>query len=52
VLVSSNWSLPSGFPTKTQLEDPCIDGRIILKSIFKKWNGGMGWVDLAQDRDR
>jgi hypothetical protein len=29
-----------------------IDGRIILKCIFKKWNGGMVWIDLAQDRDR
>ena len=29
-----------------------IDGRIILKWIFKKYNGGMDWVDLVQDRDR
>jgi hypothetical protein len=28
----------------------CVDGRIILKCIFKKW-GGMDWIDLAQDRD-
>jgi hypothetical protein len=37
------------------LEDPGIDGRIILNWIFKKWNGGggdMDWIDLAQDRDR
>jgi hypothetical protein len=34
------------------LEDPCVDVRIILKWIFKKWNGGMDWTDLAQDRDR
>jgi hypothetical protein len=35
------------------LEDPGIDGRIILKCIFKKWNGGgMDWIDAAQDRDR
>jgi hypothetical protein len=34
------------------LEDPGIDGRIILKWIFDKWVGGMDWIDLAQDRDR
>jgi hypothetical protein len=34
------------------LEDPGVDGWIILKWIFKKWNGAMDWIDLAQDRDR
>jgi hypothetical protein len=34
------------------LGDPGVDGRIILKWTFKKWNGGMEWVELAQDRDR
>jgi hypothetical protein len=34
------------------LGDPGVDGRIILKWIFKKWNGGMDWIKLAQDRDR
>jgi hypothetical protein len=33
------------------VEDPGMDGRIILKWIFEKWNGGMDWVDMAQDRD-
>jgi hypothetical protein len=38
---------------KRLLEDIGIVGRIILKFILKKWNGvGMGWIDLAQDRDR
>jgi hypothetical protein len=35
-----------------QLEDPGVDGRIILKWVFEKWVGGMDWIDLAQDRDR
>jgi hypothetical protein len=38
--------------TGDQLEDPGINGRIILKLIFEKWDGGMDWIYLAQDRDR
>ena len=34
------------------LEDIDIGGRIILNWIFRKWEGGMVLVDLAQDRDR
>jgi hypothetical protein len=34
------------------LGDPGVDVRIILKWIFKKWDGGMDWIELAQDRDR
>jgi hypothetical protein len=34
------------------LGDPGVDGRIILKWIFKKWDGSMDWIELAQDRDR
>jgi hypothetical protein len=38
---------------RNHLEDPGVDGRIILKWIFKKWDGGgMDWIDMAQDRDR
>jgi hypothetical protein len=29
-----------------------MNGRIILKCIFKQWDGGMDWIELAQDRDR
>jgi hypothetical protein len=32
--------------------DPAVDGRIILKWIFKKWDWGMDWIELAPDRDR
>ena len=31
-------------------EDLDVDGRTILKRSFKKWKGGMDWIDLAQDR--
>jgi hypothetical protein len=30
------------------LEDPGVDGRIILRRIFRKWEcEGMDWIDLA-----
>jgi hypothetical protein len=34
------------------LGDPDVDGRIISKWIFKKWDEGMGWIELGQYRDR
>jgi len=34
------------------LEDLSVDGRIILKWIFKKWDGGTDWIGLAQNKDR
>jgi hypothetical protein len=34
------------------LEEPGVDWRIILKRTFKKCDGGMDWIDMAQDRDR
>jgi hypothetical protein len=34
------------------LEDPGVDGRIILKWVFEMLDGGVDWVDLAQNRDR
>jgi len=34
------------------LEDPDVDGRIILRWTFSKWVvGGMEWNELDQDRD-
>jgi hypothetical protein len=34
------------------MEDLDVDGRIILKWIFREWDAGIDWIDLAQDRDR
>jgi hypothetical protein len=34
------------------LGDPDVDGRLILKRIFKEWGGDMDWIELAQDTDR
>jgi hypothetical protein len=34
------------------LEDPGVDGRIILKWVFETWDGGIFWIGLAQDRGR
>jgi len=36
------------------LEDRSIDGRILLRWIFRKWDGkgGMDWIDLAEDRSK
>jgi hypothetical protein len=34
------------------LEASSVDGKIILRWIFRKWDGGMDWIDLTQDRDR
>ena len=33
------------------MEGPGVDGRIILKWIFERLEGGIEWIDLAQDRD-
>ena len=37
---------------KDHFENPSVDGRIILRCIFRKWGGGMGWGFLVQDMDR
>jgi hypothetical protein len=34
------------------LGDPGVDGRIISKWIFKRWERGMDWIELAQYRNR
>jgi len=37
---------------RDHLENLGVDGNIILMWIFRKWNGGMDWIHLAQDRER
>ena len=37
---------------RDHLEDPGIEGRIVLRCMFKKLDGGIDWIDLARDRDR
>jgi len=34
------------------LKHPGVDGRIILRWIFRRWDGGTDWIDLAQDKGR
>jgi hypothetical protein len=37
---------------REHLEDPSIDVRIMLKWIFKKRDGSMKYIAVAQERDR
>jgi len=37
---------------RDHLGDPVVDGKIILRWIFWKWDGDMDWIELAQDRER
>ena len=34
------------------MEHSSADGRMLLKWILDKWDGGIDWINLAQDRDR
>ena len=34
------------------MEDSGVDGRIILKWIFEKWDGSIDWIKLTQDGER
>ena len=46
------WSWWENLGEESHLEDLGIDGRVILKSVFEKWNVDMDWIDLVPDRDR
>jgi hypothetical protein len=37
---------------RDHLEVPGVDGRTILRWIFKKWDEGMDWIDLAKEMVR
>ena len=37
---------------RDHLEDPGIDGKIILRICRKSDVGEMDWIDLVQDKDR
>jgi hypothetical protein len=36
---------------RVYLEDAGIEGRILLNWVFKKWDGGVEWMDLIQNTD-
>jgi hypothetical protein len=40
------------FRERNHLEDPGVDGRIILRWIFRKWDGDMDWICVPQAGDR
>jgi len=37
---------------KRPLGNPSVGSRIVLRRIFRKWDGDTEWIYLAQDRDR
>ena len=37
---------------REHLKDIGLDGKIIIKRIFKKWGGGHDWIRLGYCRDR
>jgi len=49
----STYPIYSQLPSILEAILPSIDGRIILRWIFRKWGGvgGMDWIDLAQDME-
>jgi len=37
---------------RDHLEDPGVNGRIILRWILRKLEGGTDWIELAQNKNR
>jgi hypothetical protein len=46
------WIFVGKHEGRRPLARPKVVGRIILKLIFGKWDGGMYWIYLARNRDR
>jgi hypothetical protein len=44
--------LVEGCRGRDRLENPEVDGRIIFKWVFQKWDVGLDWNNLAHYRDR
>jgi len=36
---------------RTPFVDPSVDGSITLKWNFRKWDCGIDWIDLGQNRN-
>ena len=45
------WFWLGNLRKRDHFEDPGVDGRIILRWIFRKLDVGMDWIELAQERD-
>jgi len=47
------YSVLGNLRERDHMRDPGVDGRIILRWIFRKWNvAAMDWIELAQENDR
>ena len=44
------WFWRGNLRERHYLEDPGLDGRIILKWILRKWDG-VNWIDLLHNRE-
>jgi hypothetical protein len=36
---------------RDHLEEQSVDDKILLKWIFREWDGGTYWIDLTLERD-